>query len=87
MDTDDQSPQRVERLEGRVVTGPFGMGSKSESKATWIESPEGRFVLRRKDGPSFGDDALKKYVGKTVVCSGFIVGYTFLADKITIARD
>lgn len=86
MDTDDQSPRRVERLEGKVGTGPFGTGSKSESKATWIESAEGRFILRRKDGPSFGDDALKKYVGKNVVCSGFIVGYTFLAETISIAR-
>jgi hypothetical protein len=82
---DDQTPRRVERLVGQVVAGPLGSGSKSQREAVWIETGQGRFVLRRKDGPSFGDSTLKKYVGKTVECSGFIVDYTFLADKIAVA--
>jgi len=41
-------------------------------------------VLRRKDGPSFGDRSLEKYVGKRVKCDGFIVGYTLLAERIEI---
>ena len=85
MSNEDQSPTRVEHLKGKVVAGPFGEGSKSARQAIWIETGEERLVLRRKDGPSFGDETLKKYVGKSVECSGFIVGYTFLADKIRIA--
>jgi len=81
---EDQSPRHVDRLEGKVVTGPFGAGSKSARIAFWLETDQGRFVLRRKDGPSFGDDALNRYVGKTVECSGFIVDYSFLAEKIRI---
>jgi hypothetical protein len=74
----------VEHIEGKVVAGPFGEGSKSARNAFWLETDQGRFVFRRKDGPSFGDDALNRYVGKTVECSGFIVGYSFLAEKIRI---
>ena len=43
-----------------------------------------RFVLRRKDGPSFGDRELDKYVGKHVKCDGFIVGYMLLAERIEV---
>ena len=41
-------------------------------------------MLRRKGGPAFGDAALERYVGKRVTCSGFIVGYTLLADSIEV---
>ena len=41
-------------------------------------------MLRRKDGPTFGDAALDRYVGKRVTCSGFIVGYSLLADRISV---
>jgi hypothetical protein len=83
----DNLPRRVELLAGKVEAGRFGEGSKSARDAVWIETDQGRFVLRRKDGPSFGDKELKKYVGKRVECSGFIVGYTFLAEKIMVVAD
>jgi hypothetical protein len=41
-------------------------------------------VLRRKNGPSFGDRTLEKYVGKRVSCDGFTVGYTLLAEQIKV---
>ena len=50
-----EGPQRVASLIGAVVRGPFGTGSKSERQAVWFETAEGRFVLRRKEGPTFGD--------------------------------
>jgi hypothetical protein len=80
----DDSPQRVEGLTGVVVRGPFGTGSKSEREAIWLETADRRFVLRRKSGPTFGDRALEKYVGKRVKCEGFILGYTLLAERIDI---
>jgi hypothetical protein len=77
-------PQRVDGLTGAVVRGPFGAGSKSEREAVWLETADRRLVLRRKDGPTFDDRALEKYVGKRVKCDGFIVGYSLLAERIEI---
>ena len=76
--------QRVDDLAGEVVRGPFGAGSKSERQAVWLETSRGRFVLRRKEGPSFGDGALERYVGKRVTCDGFIVDYVLLVERIEL---
>jgi hypothetical protein len=77
------NPERVNGLTGAVVRAPLGTGSKSEREAVWLETIDrGRFVLRRKDGPTFGDRQLDKYVGKRVKCDGFIVGYMLLAERI-----
>src|SRR5262245_57855410 len=75
-------PERIDGLIGNVVRGPFGIGSKSERQAVWLETSEDRLVVRRKEGPAFGDRVLEKYVGKRVKCWGFIVGYMLLADRI-----
>jgi hypothetical protein len=84
-DTDDR-PKRVEGLTGTVERGPFGTGSKSEREAIWLVTDGGRLVLRRKSGPAFDDSTLDRYVGKRVSCDGFIVGYTLLAERISIVR-
>ena len=56
------------------MRGPFGMGSKSARIAIWLETADDRrLVLRRKDGPTFNDRALDRFVGKRVKCDGFIV--------------
>jgi hypothetical protein len=83
---DDSSPRRVEGLTGAVVRGPFGTGSKSERQAVWLETGEGRYVLRRKEGPTYDDAALDRFVGKRVSCDGFVVGYTLLAERIQVVR-
>lgn len=84
MRSSKDEPKRVEGLTGTVSRGPFGTGSKSERDAVWLETTGDRYVLRRKEGPSFDDRALEKYVGKRVKCDGFIVGYSMLAERITI---
>lgn len=76
------SPRRIEGITGTVVRGPFGTGSKSQREAIWLDTGDQRLVLRRKHGPTFGDRALDKYVGKRVTCDGFIVGYSLLAERI-----
>jgi hypothetical protein len=53
----------------------------------FIDTARGQYVLRRKDGPVFGDDALKKYVGRTVACNGFLTGTTLLAERIDVVAD
>lgn len=82
MRDDPTKPRRVNGLTGLVARGPFAVGSKSERDAIWLESSEGRFILRRKDGPAFGDRSLDGLVGQEVRCDGFIVGYTMLAERI-----
>jgi hypothetical protein len=80
----DGKPQRVEGVVGNVATGTFGAGSKSEREAVWLETAERRLVLRRKSGPSFGDESLRRLVGRRVKCNGFVVDYVLLADHIEI---
>ena len=75
-------PQRVEGLRGTVLRAALGTGSKSERQAVWLDTAQGRYVLRRKDGPSFGDSALEMWVGREVACSGFIADYLLLAEHI-----
>ena len=87
MSTDQVQPHRVEGITGTVERGPFGAGSKSARDAVWVNTPQGRFVLRRKDGPTFDDAALERYIGKRVTCTGFIVGYSLLADRISVDDD
>jgi hypothetical protein len=80
----NEGPQRVDGLTGAVVRGAFGAGSKSEREAVWLETADRRLVLRRKDGPTFDDRALEKYIGKRVKCDGFMVGYMLVAERIEI---
>lgn len=82
----DERPRRVDGLTGTVASGAFGAGSKSEREAIWLQVGAERFVLRRKDGPSYGDSELTGYVGKRVSCDGFIVGSLLLAEHIRIVR-
>ncbi len=76
------SPQRIEGMTGTVVRAAFGSGSKSEQEAIWLDTGDQRVVLRRKDGPTFGDRSLDKFVGKRVTCDGYMVGYSLLAERI-----
>lgn len=85
MPEDPSKPRRIAGLTGLVTRGPFGTGSKSERDAIWLETDEGRFVLRRKDGPAFGDRSLDGFVGQRVRCDGFILGYTVLAEQVATA--
>jgi hypothetical protein len=83
---DETRPKRVDGLIGAVVRAPFGTGSKSEREAVWLETVDGRFVLRRKEGPAYDDRTLNRFVGKRVKCDGFITGYTLLAERIEILK-
>lgn len=82
--TSAADPQRVDALAGTVVAGPIGAGSKSERPGVWIETPQGRYLLRRQGGPSHGDTALDRYVGRRVQCWGYLVGYSLLAERIDV---
>lgn len=80
-------PTPVKGLRGRVTRGLYAQGSKSEREAVFLETDKGRYVLRRKTGPVFGDAELEQYVGREVVCDGFLVATTFLAERIEVGGE
>jgi hypothetical protein len=69
-------------LRGRVVCRVVGRGSKSEREAVLLETADGALLMRRRRGPSFGETGFEPLVGKTVACSGTIVGQTLLVDAV-----
>ena len=74
--------QQVE-LSGEVTRRPFGVGSKSEREAVVLVTPAGDFVLRRQGGNAFADSELDRLVGKSVCCTGFVHGYSFIISAWT----
>ncbi len=75
-------PTRVHALRGRVAEGPFARGSKSEHIAVFLETRAARYVLRRRDGPTYADPTLRELVGCNVECDGIVISYTLIADRI-----
>lgn len=80
-------PTRVHALRGRVAEGPFARGSKSEHVAVFLETGAARYVLRRRDGPTYADATLRELVGCNVECDGIVVSYVLIADRIQTISD
>lgn len=72
----------VKRLQGRVTLGEYAKGSKSEREAVFLDTGDERYILRRKGGPVFDDEEVKRYVGHVVTCDGFLIGTTLIAERI-----
>jgi len=85
--TPEEDARRVKGITGRVARGPFGAGSKSERPAIWIETDDGRYVLRRKEGPAIGDKLLDAYVGHCIRCDGVLLSHTLIAESIEIVNS
>ena len=66
------------RRSGLVVRRRVFAGSKSERDAVMLRTAEGDLVLRRADGPAFGDRALDALEGKSIATDGELVGNTFV---------
>jgi hypothetical protein len=79
-------PRRVTALRGQVTRDLYGQGSKSEREAVFIDTADGRYVLRRKTGSVFDDPELMPYVGHLVECDGFLLGTTLLAERIAVVE-
>lgn len=80
------TPVRVDKVRGRVTQGRYGEGTKSERQAIFIDTADGRFILRTKTGPAYGDKNLERYVGHDVECDGFLVGASLLAERVEIQK-
>ena len=81
---DSSRPQPIEKLRGQVTRGVYGKGSKSEREAVFIDTADGRYLLRRKSGPAYADPDLERYIGHSVECDGFLLGTTLLAERIDL---
>jgi hypothetical protein len=61
-------------LSGRVVAETVNAGSKSEHRAVVLKTADGEsYVLRRKDGPTFADDALNDLIGQDITARGHVM--------------
>ncbi|MFG1213200.1 hypothetical protein [Xanthobacter sp.] len=72
-------PKLVE-VSGKVIAKTIDLGSKSERRAVLLKTDEGvDYVLRRKDGPSFGrDEHLNALVGQSITTQGVALGETLI---------
>lgn len=70
------------KLTGTVVSGAFGKSSKSAHDALHLKTEDGTYLLRRKGGNPFFDEALQKLEGKTVTATGVIKDYLFEARDL-----
>lgn len=75
-------PIRITGVRGRVSQALYAKGTKSEREAVFIETNDGRYILRLKTGRAFGGTELAQYVGHEVKCDGFLIGTTLLAERI-----
>lgn len=73
-------PHASQQLTGKVIKEPMARGSKSEHAAVMLVAGGRRYVLRRQGGNAFQDAALDALVGRNIVCTGRLAGYTFLID-------
>ena len=69
------------QAQGRVVSKPVAVGSKSEREAVVLETDSGEFVLRRAGGNPFHDPQLAVLVGKTIEATGTLHGYTLIMSQ------
>jgi hypothetical protein len=77
----------VTQYVGKVTSGPFGTGSKSEHRAVYLDTAQGRYVLRREKGNPFFDPKLEALIGKTIRCEGELEDYVLLASRCSIVDD
>lgn len=72
------------RVVGRVTRGEVAKGSKSEHDAVLLESPDGRYILRRKGGNAFQDPELDRLVGQEIEAEGELAGQTLITTRIDV---
>lgn len=74
---------------GHVVRKPFGTGSKSESLQNYLILGDGtgEYVLRRSNGPAFGDKVLDELNGKSICCKGTIHQHLFIISDYEVQTE
>lgn len=68
----------MSKQRGLVILSEFSSGSKSQGERVVLKTDDAEYVLRMQGGNPFNDPSLRDLVGKTVVATGDIHGYTFI---------
>lgn len=68
-------------LTGRLVLRPFAVNSKSEHLAIYMVTDRGEYLIRQANGNPFMPNELMPLAGKTIVATGSIEDYVFLAES------
>ena len=75
-----------------VLVGDVGLkavnrGSKSAHEAVVLITEERSVVLRRRGAPSYGDPALRQFVGRRVRAEGTLSAGQLICDVIDVQDD
>lgn len=73
-------------IKGRIRRGVFGLGSKSEHNSIYLETDQGRFLLRKKGENPFQESSLANLEGKSVTVIGSLDAYLLLADEVNVNK-
>lgn len=68
-------------VSGQVTKHLAGQGSKSERQATFLETDDGTYLLRRRGGNPFSDPKLNDLVGKRIRCKGILTEHTLIISE------
>ena len=84
----DEMTERLVRLSGEVVRETVDRGSKSERRAVVLKADDGNsYVLRKQNGPAFGDTGLEPLVGSSIDADGITIGKTLIMRNWSIRND
>jgi len=67
----------VMKLQGLVVEGVYGEGSKSEHTAVYLDTGAKKYRLKRRGGNPFFDQTLRDLIGKTILAEGNLTDHFF----------
>jgi len=65
------------KIKGKIVKDTFGVGSKSEHEAVYLDTGTEKYRLKRRGGNPFYDETLHNLVGKIIEVEGNITGHFF----------
>lgn len=65
------------KLQGIVLQGTYGKGSKSEHEAIYLDTGKEKYRLKIKGGNPFHDEKLHNLIGKTIRVEGNVTDYFF----------
>jgi hypothetical protein len=76
------------RITGTVARAQIAPGSKSEHRGVVLRTATGEeYVLRRRGGNAFRDEALERLVGATITGEGLVTNQNFIMDEFSVKKD
>lgn len=67
---------------GTVIADTFAAGSKSERQAIFLQTQNGRLLLRREGGNAMHDQSLQQWIGASVEVDGEVHQNVLIAREI-----